>query len=1226
MIAVLDTGIDYNHPDLAANVWSAPTSFTVIIGGNQVTCPAGSHGYNTVAGSCDPRDDNNHGTHVAGTIGAVGNNNIGSVGVNWTTRIMALKILDGGGIGTVADAISAIDFAIQVKTQFASSSTPVNVRVLSNSWGGDTFSQALLDEINLANANEMLFVAAAGNGGGNNDSNPTYPASYMAPNVISVTATDNQDALAGFSNYGNASVHLAAPGVGIYSTYPNASYSHLSGTSMAAPHVSGAAMLVLANCGSLSTASLKGTLLANVDVLPSLAGKTITGGRLNVNQAVRNCITVSSPFTLTSSPSTVSPGGAITVSWTAPSSRTPQDRIALYTVGGQTLLNAVYTGGTASGSLTFTAPATLGQYEFRYLMNDTMMLAATSNTVTVSAPSASSFTLTATPSSTSPGGAITVTWTASSSRTSRDWIALYMVGGGLLASGYTGGTASGTLNFVAPAVLGQYEFRYLMNDSLVLAATSNIVTVSAPSTPFTLTATPSSVTPGGTIAVSWTAPSSRTSRDWIALYMVGGGLLASGYTGGTAGGTVNFTAPAAPGQYEFRYLMNDSLVLAATSNTVTVGTPSTPFTLTATPSNVTPGGTIAVNWTAPSSRTPQDRIALYTVGGQTLLNFAYTGGTATGTLTFTAPATPGQYEFRYLMNDTMMLAATSNVFTVSVPSTPFTLTATPSSVTPGGAITVSWTAPSSRTPQDRIALYTVGGQTLLNAVYTGGTASGSLTFTAPATLGQYEFRYLMNDSLVLAATSNIVTVSASSTPFTLTATPSSTSPGGAITVTWTASSSRTSRDWIALYMVGGGLLASGYTGGTASGTLNFVAPAVLGQYEFRYLMNDSLVLAATSNIVTVSAPSTPFTLTATPSSVTPGGTIAVSWTAPSSRTSRDWIALYMVGGGLLASGYTGGTAGGTVNFTAPAAPGQYEFRYLMNDSLVLAATSNTVTVGTPSTPFTLTATPSSVTPGGTIAVNWTAPSSRTPQDRIALYTVGGQTLLNFAYTGGTATSTLTFTAPATPGQYEFRYLMNDTMMLAATSNTVTVSAPSTSSFTLTATPSSTSPGGAITVTWTASSSRTSRDWIALYMVGGGLLASGYTGGTASGTLNFVAPAVLGQYEFRYLMNDSLVLAATSNIVTVSAPSTPFTLTATPSSVTPGGTIAVSWTAPSSRTSRDWIALYMVGGGLLASGYTGGTAGGTVNFTAPAVLGQYEFRYLMNDSLVLAATSNTVTVQ
>jgi len=274
VIGVVDTGVDYTHSDLAANIWNNPG------GKGNVLCAAGTHGFNAITRTCDPRDDYYHGTHVSGTIGAIGNNSLGVTGVNWTTSIMALKFLDSSGYGNTADAIAAIDFAVQAKID------GVNVRILSNSWGGFGFSKALLDEINKANENDILFVASAGNDSSNSDTYPHYPSSYNTPNMIAVAATDNRDALAYFSNFGPTSVHLGAPGVNILSCYPGSNYTTLSGTSMAAPHVSGVAGLILAKTPSLTTAQVKSAILDNTDPISSLAGKTITGGRLNAARAV----------------------------------------------------------------------------------------------------------------------------------------------------------------------------------------------------------------------------------------------------------------------------------------------------------------------------------------------------------------------------------------------------------------------------------------------------------------------------------------------------------------------------------------------------------------------------------------------------------------------------------------------------------------------------------------------------------------------------------------------------------------------------------------------------------------------------------------------------------------------------------------------------------------------------------------------------------------------------
>jgi regulation of enolase protein 1 (concanavalin A-like superfamily) len=287
VIGVVDTGVDYTHPDLRANIWSAPSAFSVSLGGATVSCPAGSHGFDAITNTCDPADTHGHGTRMAGVIGAVGNNGIGVSGVNWAASIMPLKFMDETGTGLTSDAIKALEFAIQVRNTFAGSSA-ADVRVLSNSWGGAGYSRALEDEIVRAGNYNMLVVASAGNDGLDTDIHPLYPASLELPNLLSIAATDQQDRLEPYSNYGTLTVDMAAPGHDIASTQTGGGYSLGNGTSPAAAFTSGSAALILSHC-SVSTVALRALLVESVDVVSGLAAKTRTSGRLNVGRAIRAC-------------------------------------------------------------------------------------------------------------------------------------------------------------------------------------------------------------------------------------------------------------------------------------------------------------------------------------------------------------------------------------------------------------------------------------------------------------------------------------------------------------------------------------------------------------------------------------------------------------------------------------------------------------------------------------------------------------------------------------------------------------------------------------------------------------------------------------------------------------------------------------------------------------------------------------------------------------------------
>ena len=367
IVGVVDTGVDYQHPDLAGNMWVDPRSGPSF----------GSHGFNAITGSFDPLDDHGHGTHVAGTIGAAGNNGLGVVGVNWTTRIMALKFLSASGSGTTADAIKAINYAVQAKLD------GVNVRVLSNSWGGGGFSEALRDIISTANDNDILFVAAAGNSTSDNDVTPAYPASYEVANVISVAATNNVDGLASFSNFGLSSVDLGAPGRNILSTVLNGQYDYKSGTSMATPHVSGAAALILATQSGLSVSGLTSALLNGVDPTPALAGRVLTGGRLNVCRSVSgpNCGALPQPDPEPPSVSIISPADGDTVRGKTTITADAVDNVGILFV--RFLADGVLVGADAAAPFSVT-------WDTSTLVNGTYVLTAEAVDVgrntTVSAP------------------------------------------------------------------------------------------------------------------------------------------------------------------------------------------------------------------------------------------------------------------------------------------------------------------------------------------------------------------------------------------------------------------------------------------------------------------------------------------------------------------------------------------------------------------------------------------------------------------------------------------------------------------------------------------------------------------------------------------------------------------------------------------------------------------------------------------------------------------------
>ncbi|HME05731.1 MAG TPA: S8 family serine peptidase [Bryobacteraceae bacterium] len=578
VVGVVDTGVDYTHPDLAANIWTAQSAYQITLGDTTYTCPPGSHGFNAEMLTCDPMDDNTHGTHVSGTIGAQGNNLLGVTGVNWRTSIAAFKFLNLYGLGSVADAVNAIEAAIQLKSQ------GVNIRVLSNSWGVGSYSDALLQAVNDANTNDLLFVAAAGNYSTSDDgAAPTYPAAFNVPNIIAVAATDNQDNLAYFSNYGPTTVHLGAPGVNILSTFLSPNYGYLSGTSMATPHVSGAAALLLSKC-TLTTAEVKTAILNSVDPIASLAGKTVTGGRLNVFSALNYCGATPSPdFTMLAAPAVLSiaPGGSastqisvedfdgfsgavtLSASGVPPGVTASFSNTSISGAGSVTLTlttSATTVPGTypitvlgSSGGLSYTVVVDLivnpPDYTLSAAPASLTVIAGSSTTTMVSAAALNGFsgvvTLTAsgvtggvtasfTPNSLSGSGASTLTFAAAANATPGVYpIAITGVSGALSHTAMVSLTvnASPDFTFAASPVSVSAIAGNSAGSTLTISALNafnGVVGLTASGLPAGVTASlaPASVTGSGTSVVTLTTANSTTAGVYsIAIQAVSGNLI-----------------------------------------------------------------------------------------------------------------------------------------------------------------------------------------------------------------------------------------------------------------------------------------------------------------------------------------------------------------------------------------------------------------------------------------------------------------------------------------------------------------------------------------------------------------------------------------------------------------------------------------------------------------------------------------------------------------------------
>jgi subtilisin family serine protease len=374
-VAIIDTGVQYTHPDLAANIWTNPGE----IAGNGIDDDANGYvddtrGWDFFSIDNNPDDTDGHGTHTAGTVGAVGNNGVGVAGVAWNCKLIPLRFLGPTG-GFTSDAVLAVNYC---RTN--------NIKVSNNSWGGGGFTQSLFDAINNAKSVGHLFVAAAGNSNINMDVSQQYPGGYNLDNIICVASMTNNDTRSSFSNYGAISVDLGAPGSTIYSTYLNGGYAYLSGTSMASPHVAGAAVLVYGQNPAWTYTQVRSRILTTTRALTGLSGVVATGGVLNLQAALSSAPPGNSAPTVTiTAPSanlTTTTGTAVTFAGSA--NDTEDGVLTANLVWTSNLIGQIGTGATFT-----TTALTVGTHTITARVTDSGGLqGAATRTVTVNNPTA----------------------------------------------------------------------------------------------------------------------------------------------------------------------------------------------------------------------------------------------------------------------------------------------------------------------------------------------------------------------------------------------------------------------------------------------------------------------------------------------------------------------------------------------------------------------------------------------------------------------------------------------------------------------------------------------------------------------------------------------------------------------------------------------------------------------------------------------------------------------
>ena len=1226
-VAILDTGVDSNHPFLAGKV-VAEACFSTTSATSQSTCPNGTP-QQIGAGAAVPcsLDSCLHGTHVAGI--AAGNGGPAGQpfsGVAKGAHIVAVQVFsivtDATACGGTAPCAGAFDSDIIAGLEYVYSvAGSLNVVSANMSLGGDTFTTTCDSEApkpaidNLRSIGVATVVAAGNNSAGNALSTPACISS-----AISVGSTDKSNHVSFFSNVATF-MSLFAPGESINSSVPGGGYQVLSGTSMAAPHVAGAWAIMRQGAPGASVSTIlnafQSTGLPIVDDR-IFFGAGVTGTRISIFQALATVASVSSPVpTLTSlTPTRVRAGmGSVTltltgsgfnglsvVSWNG----TPLATTAMNTTTLQaTVPVAAITGSSAQVSVTNPAPG-----------------GGTTDSITV--PIDPPAVVTVNTTLVAPTTAVTMTLAGGFGGAS-DWLAMSQVGSpetSFIAYTYVGnGVTNRTWTVTMPSTPGQYEFRYFPNNGYVRAGTSPTVTVDASLKPvpvlsslsplnaplggaaFTLTLTGTGFVP--TSVVQWNG-SARTTTFVSSTQLQAAIGAADLATAGTA--TVQVVTPPPGG---------------GTSNVLTLPI-AAPIVLTINPSSpVTPGTTVTVTL-ANGLGGSLDWLALALTSAPTTSYVAYTyigNGVTNRTWTVTMPSTPGTYEVRYFPNNSYTTAATSPPITVAAGPAPapvvtslspsvamagtaaFTLTVNGSSFT--NASVVRWNG-SNRTT-------TFQSANVLQAAITAadiaavGTAQVSVFTPAPG-----------------GGTSGSVTFTIAVAP-TLTVSASTAAPGSAVTVTLSGGLGGAT-DWITFAATSApntSYLAYTYVGsGVTSRQWTVTMPSTPGQYEFRLFPNNGYTRAATSPPVTVTAPPVPVASSLAPASVVAGSaafTLTVNGSGFSSASVVNWNgasrATTFVSGTQLQAAVSAadvaavGTAQVSVTTPAPGGgtSGSLPFAIVPPPTLSVSTTS------------TATGAPVTVTLSGGFggATDWIA---------LAPTSAANTSYVAYTYVGSGVTSRpWTVNMPTTAGTYEFRLFPNNGYTRAATSAPITVIAPP--------------PPAPVTSSLSPS--------IVVAGAGGFTLTVNGSGFAATSVVNWNgaprATTFVSGTQLRATIADADVAAVGTAQVSVFTPapgggaSDPLTVTIVPAPVltvstttaAPGSTVTVTLTGGLGGAS-DWIALAPTSAAntsYVAYTYIGnGVTTRTMTFTMPSTPGTYEFRLFPNNGYTRAATSATIVVQ